>query len=320
MKAAIAKQITQTSFEGADALVFDPIATNRGTARTALAMLGFRQVTATSVFDEFVSLMANRMFDILVIDVTQDPVKTCGMVRTIRAGHAAANPFLHIILMAWKLEGDLVQHALNCGADDLITRPFSVDFLGARIRAHAELRKAFVVTSDYIGPDRRRARMPEPASNVFQVPNTLLAKAHDPAWFSEEGKTAQDHIKEALSKVDAERARKDVFQIAFLMSFLRESWTTMAPLEDDLAKVEALARDLLERVKDGDAAILTQTASLRSAAAGALSGENVAAHVDEMDRLSTALLLALSPSGDSSAITQEVAAAVATAKSRGRRG
>jgi len=76
MKAAISKQVTQTSFEGADALIFDPVATNRGTARTALAMLGFRQVTATSVFDEFASLMAERMFDIVVIDVTQYTVNT----------------------------------------------------------------------------------------------------------------------------------------------------------------------------------------------------------------------------------------------------
>jgi CheY-like chemotaxis protein len=317
MKAAIEKQMTQTSFEGADALVFDPVATNRGTARTALSMLGFRQVTATSVFDEFQSLVASRLFDLLVVDVTQDPSKMCGMVRTIRAGHAAANPFQHIILMAWKLEGDLVQHALNCGADDLITRPFSVDFLGARIRAHAELRKAFVVTSDYIGPDRRRARMPQPASNLFNVPNTLLAKAHDPAWFEDEGKSAQDKIKEAVSKVNAERARKDVFQIAFLMHFLRESWDTMAPLEDDLMKIEALTRDLVARVGEADSS--TQGAAMLAAVAGSLSGENVAAHVDEMGRLSAALLRTLSPSQDPDSLEQEVAEAVAAAKSRGRR-
>jgi len=319
MTASTAKHITQTSFENADALVFDPVATNRGTARTALSMLGFRQVTATSVFEEFESLIGGRLFDLLVLDVTDDPVRTCEMVRAIRAGRASANPFLHIVLMTWKLEGDLVPHVLNCGADDLITRPFSVDFLGARIRAHAELRKAFVVTSDYIGPDRRRARAPQPASNLFNVPNTLLAKAHDPAWFAEDGKSAEQQIKEAQAKVNAERARKVALQIAFLTHFLREAWNTMAPLDGDLAKIEALARDLIERVKDDNDAATTEAQALLAAATGALSGESVAAHVDEVDRLSKVLMRTLSPTENPEMLMQEATAAIAGAKARGRR-
>jgi tetrahydromethanopterin S-methyltransferase subunit B len=112
-----------------------------------------------------------------------------------------------------------------------------------------------------------------------------------------------------------------VFQIAFLMRFLRESWNEMAPLDDDLAKIEAIACDLAQRLQGQvDAQIHVMASSLASAATGARSGANVAAHMDEMDRLATALLHALSPSQCPTALTDDVAAAVANAKSRGRRG
>lgn len=306
------------SFENATALVFDPIPANRATTRTALGMLGFRQLTATSAFEEVQQLLRGRLFDLFVADVTHEPAKACGMVRLIREGRQGANPFMHILLMAWKLEGDLVQRALSCGADDLVTRPFSVDFLGARIKAHAEMQKQFIVTSDYIGPDRRKNRTPRGSSALIDVPNTLFAKTHQHEQPS--SSALGDDIREASIRVDAERARRDAFQIAFLLRFLRDSLTSVAPLENDLRRLEAVAKDLVDRAhgEEGEA-VQKLTTPLLEEATRALAGQDVAAHLDKMDEFAAGLLETLNPGRARPELLQDVDAAVAAVKARGRK-
>lgn len=321
MSVALAKRPNQLSFESAEAMIFDPVAANRTTTRTAMSMLGFRQVLATSVHTELNQLINGRTLDLFVADVTHEPAKTCAFVRAIREGKAGANPFMHIVLIAWKLEGEIVKGALNCGADDLVARPFSVEFLGARIRTHAEARKPFVVTSDYIGPDRRRATAARDSANLFTVPNTLYAKARDPNGAARTT-AAQEEIKVAIQVINAERARRDAFQISFLVHCLRESMGSMAPLEEDLRRVEIAAKDMIVRVEGTETAdnVGQMTTPLLEAVAGAQSGENVAGHVEKMDELSKSLLQWMYTERDPADLAKEVLAAVEIAKTRGRKG
>lgn len=318
MTAATAVQPPKLSFERAEALVFDPIPSNRTTAHTALRMLGFYQLNASSAFDEATTVLRDTMIDLFVADVTHDPASVCRLVRALRDGSIGRNPFLHIVLMTWKLEGELVEKALNCGADDLLTRPFSVDFLGARLRAHTETRKPFVITSDYIGPDRRKGRAPEAGAQLMEVPNLMLAKAQDPQWPERSARLALEAIKAGRVKVNAERVRKSAFQIAFLTHSLRDAFKAVAPLDGDLAKLEAVAKDLSARV-EGHAAemdALRLVSALRGDVAGAQSGENVATHVEQLSETAGALLEKLNPERPREALLQEVAAAFAQAKTR----
>jgi two-component system, OmpR family, phosphate regulon response regulator PhoB len=308
------------SFERAETLVFDAVPTNRGTARNALGMLGFQHLTATSAFDDVATTLSDHMFDLFIADVTHEAGRTCNLVRRIREGSVGRNPFLHIVLMTWKLEGDLVEQALNCGADDLITRPFSVDFLGARLRTHAEARKAFAITSDYIGPDRRKGRGHVAAVQLIDVPNLLLAKAQDPRWSDHSAKLAHEAIKAARGKVNGERACRSAFQLAVLVQSLRDAFKSMGPLEGDLARLEEMAKDLAMRVegRDGEMEILQLISALRGDVAGAQSGENVASHIDSMDETSASLLEKITP-GRGRDLVREAASAFAAAKARGRK-
>lgn len=318
MTVAATLQASKFSFERAETLVFDPISANRATARTALGMLGFQNLTATSVFNEVSAALGERMFDLFIADVTQEAAATCALVRSLRDGNIGRNPFLHIVLMTWKLEGELVELALNCGADDLITRPFSVDFLGARLRAHAEARKPFVITSDYIGPDRRKPRPNQQVAALFDVPNLLLAKGHDPRWSEQSAKAANEAIKAARVKVNVERVGRSAFQLAFLVQSLRESFKTVAPLEDDLARLEEVAKDLGRRVEGSpvEVEVLKLISALRGDIAGAQSGESVATHVDQMDETCATLLEKVNPGRKREDLLQEVATAFAAAKAR----
>lgn len=318
MTAASAIHASRLSFERAETLVFDPIPANRATARTALGMLGFRTVAGTSVFAEASATLGERMFDLFIADVTQEAAATCALVKSLREGNVGRNPFLHIVLMSWKLDGELVERALNCGADDLVTRPFSVDFLGARLRTHAHARKPFVITADYIGPDRRKSLANQQVATLFEVPNLLLAKSHDPRWSEQSAKAANDGIQAARTRVNVERVGRGAFQLAFLVLRVRESLKAAAPLESDLAKLEHVMKDIGKRVEGSliEADALKSISALRDDIDGARSGENVATRVDRMEGTCAGLLEKVNPDRKREDLLQEVAAAFAATKAR----
>ena len=102
------------------------------------------------------------------------------MIQQLRQGAAGYNPFIVIIVTAWEKSIALITRVVNSGADDLLLRPFSTALLGARIEAHIERRKGFVITTDYVGPDRRqRCRPRRQDVEMFDPPNSLKMKAKD---------------------------------------------------------------------------------------------------------------------------------------------
>ena len=319
--AAAVQSVTKTRFDLAEVVLFDPVPPNRSTTRTALSMVGFKQIFATSDYSEMIGTMRGRVFDLFVADITQDTAKLCDLILAMRSGKTGGNPFVHVVLMAWKLDDDLVKRALNCGADDLITRPYSVGFLTGRVKSLTELRKGFVVTSDYIGPDRRR----DPARGVgsiplFDVPNTLRMKSCINGQLGRVDAEIPPAIRDARTKINAERAKRDVFQLSVLGHFAQEALAAAQPLERDLDRLDATLKDLLQRLEttpNEPAAKLC--AELDQALAGAKAGENVADHVRKVQDLAGSLYLAANQGRTAADLKAELDKVVALIKSRGRR-
>src|SRR5205085_5550730 len=82
--AAVAQGVSKTRFDLADVLLFDPVPPNRSTTRTALGMVGFRQIFATSDFGEVIATLRGKIFDLFIADITQDTAKLCDLVMTMR--------------------------------------------------------------------------------------------------------------------------------------------------------------------------------------------------------------------------------------------
>lgn len=320
--AALATQsVNKARFDLAEVLLFDPVPPNRSTTRTALNMIGFKQIFATSDFGEMQTNLRGRHFDVFVADITQDTAKLCDLVLAMRNGRTGANPFLHVVLMAWKLDDDLVKRALNCGADDLITRPYSVGFLTGRVKSLTEARKNFVVTIDYIGPDRRR----DPArggSNIqmFDVPNTLKLRTQPDVQLVRVEGEIPNAIRDARAKINAERAKRNAFQLSVLCHFVQEALAAAQPLERDLDRLEATMKDLLQRLETSiNEAALKLCGQLDLSIVNAKGGENVAEHVNKIQELAVSLYEALHPGKTAADLKAELDKVVTLIKSRGRR-
>ena len=106
--------------------------------------------------------MQKRPPDLVLCEAQGAGDELCAAIQHLRQGGAGYNPFIVIIVTAWEKSTGLINRVVNSGADDLLLRPFSTALLGQRIEAHIDRRKGFVITTDYVGPDRRR----EPARSA----------------------------------------------------------------------------------------------------------------------------------------------------------
>jgi DNA-binding NarL/FixJ family response regulator len=170
-------------YDLAEMLVCDPVASSRAGTRSALYSLGCRRIEICGNLRDFLEALENRPPDVALCEAQVGEAELCRALRDLRHGHGY-NPFAIVIVTAWKPSAALVTQILATGADGVLARPFSTALLDQRIRAHVLQQRPFVVTDDYIGPERRSSgRHSEPLS--IARPNSLRVKL-DHAEHSEE--------------------------------------------------------------------------------------------------------------------------------------
>jgi DNA-binding response OmpR family regulator len=238
--------MSRLSFETAETLIYDPVPMNRNATRAALYSLGFRQIEAVGTLDAFWNLVRKRPPDLAMCEAQPDQ-DVCQAIQQLRVGAAGHNPFIVVIVTAWNNSNGLVEKVLNCGADDLVLRPFSTATLGARIKTHVERRKGFVITTDYVGPDRRGD--PNRFSNVelFEPPNSLQMKARDRLSADVVAQRMDAELKVACDILHSEKLRRDAFQICILWRLIQSRRPAAGTTSADIVKIKELTRTVEAR-------------------------------------------------------------------------
>ena len=113
--------------------------------------------------------------DLLIAADDVDP-KMFDTIRDIRHSRIGINPFIMISLMVRPETEGAVQRAILAGADDVLVKPVAPAKMLDRVAHVALNRQPFIVTNDYLGPERRTTAPARP-SNIRQleVVNTLKA-------------------------------------------------------------------------------------------------------------------------------------------------
>ena len=116
--------------------------------------MGLRRIEGVTSFAALERRIKDVEVSLLFLEASDEIVKISKLVKSIRLAETKANPFLPIIATLWSGATNSVAELMNCGCDDVLLRPFSVTKITERIQNLIESRKNFVVTSDYVGPDR----------------------------------------------------------------------------------------------------------------------------------------------------------------------
>lgn len=215
--------------------------------RGTLAHVGLTRTRVIADFAEIEHRLASTRPDLVICDTDFPGGDVCGLCRAVRHNDIGSNPFVPVIDIAGAPTADVVRRVIESGADDLVAKPLTADRLLERIVRLIEARRPFVVTSDYIGPDRRQGTRVNGAIPLLEVPNVLRMKA---SGDQEALANLDADIATALVLVNRERLRQCAYRVAFLTTLIsrifeqqRVRGAFITPLEELLD----LARDLARR-------------------------------------------------------------------------
>jgi CheY-like chemotaxis protein len=171
---------------------FDPNMRMRTLMRGMLLTTGFREIRECRNIQDIITLLETDAIDLLLIDIDTETDEICKIVRDVREGKLGPDPYLVIMAMTWHPEQEMIARALQTGTDDLIAKPISTKVLAERTANLVHNRRDFVVTTTYVGPDRRSPERHKPGDlPTIKVPNSLRFKAvGDPAAVADVGALA----------------------------------------------------------------------------------------------------------------------------------
>ncbi|MCC6920962.1 MAG: hypothetical protein IT548_17330 [Alphaproteobacteria bacterium] len=315
--------MNQFRYDLATVGVYDPVAMNRTGMRNVLYMLGFRDIETYATVDDLRQACSERDFDLLSLEASKPNDPAYDFIHRVRRGGIGRNPFAVIVVTTWLPESQLVRRVLDSGADDLLCRPFATNMLAERIRTHALARKGFVVTSDYVGPDRRKDAARAGGTKPIDVVNSLKLKAVDGLSGLAAQSALQIAVDDGRRAVNLERMRRAAFQIGIMAGFVlsqAESPAEGGVRRADLDKIVSTARELAAIAETEDAHQAFKTAgTVADVVRKALEGSEIAKNAQILVRLSVALQVTLSPDLNENACKAELDETLERIRARGRR-
>ncbi len=167
----------------------------------------------------------------------------------IRHQVVGTNPFLPVMALSYNPPPELVKNIIGSGVDDLVPKPVSADRLIDRIKLLIEARKPFVVTTDYVSPDRRKTSDHEDTIPRVEVPNPLRAKAIGTKDIALDQKAMAD----AIAQINLRKLERYAVQIGVLTELIAPAYESGAfdqSVKDHVDQLMYLAEDTSRRLAD----------------------------------------------------------------------
>jgi DNA-binding response OmpR family regulator len=97
--------------------------------------------------------------DMVLTNWDMSPVDGLMLLRWIRRHKDSPDRFMPILMITAFSERARVETARDMGANDILTKPFTIKGLADKITTVIVRNRQFVHTGDYFGPDRRRQQV-----------------------------------------------------------------------------------------------------------------------------------------------------------------
>ena len=140
---------------GAVTMIVDDSPFSLTLTSNALTGFGIRPTYACGTGMEAKKLLTDKPVDLLVVDTDMPDIDGFELVRWLRRSGLNPNAFSPVIMTASHIRRGRLNQARDCGANFLVTKPFSAAMLLERILWVARDNRPFLEVGDYFGPDRR---------------------------------------------------------------------------------------------------------------------------------------------------------------------
>ena len=139
---------------GAVTMVVDDSSFSAEITTSALLGFGIRTRYSCRSAPEAMQILGDAEVDLLVVDCEMPGMDGFELVQWLRRS-GPPNAFVPVIMTAAHIRRSMVNKARNCGANYIVTKPFSASSLLERIVWVARDNRPFLEVGDYFGPDRR---------------------------------------------------------------------------------------------------------------------------------------------------------------------
>ncbi len=278
------------------AFVGEPDDVSRQELCQILNHAGLKQVSAYPDLATLRTLIAQTPPDLIIVADDLDPA-VFDFIRDIRHNRLGANPFVLITTLVAPDHVDAVKKAMQAGTDDIIIKPVKEEQLLQRLKRVTMNRAAFVVTSDYLGPDRRARSRPS-AIRRINVLNTMLEKA---SGRDVDAANIQEAVDGSMNEVLQARLDSHGYRLGFVCNLVVEAYQNNQITPDVEAKLRVLvelladAAKTAERLEDQQLALLTGSLSRDVAKIADHYLEPTPKDIGLLQKLSRAVVLAVKP-------------------------
>lgn len=170
------KKFHKEDLEVVDIYLAEPNEYVREGLRAMMRGEGLRRTRTFTRLSDMVTAIKEAPPDLLIAASSLDST-LFDTVRDIRHSRIGRNPFIMITIMADAGNDSAIKQSIMAGADDVLIKPVSPGKMLDRV-AHVTMNRVpFVVTGDYLGPERRGPNDHRP-SNIrrIEVLNTMRSK------------------------------------------------------------------------------------------------------------------------------------------------
>jgi DNA-binding response OmpR family regulator len=244
--------MAETAFQGVNGILADRDKGFRHTLYSMLRPMGFMTLAHTDNLDEIRDAVSENRVDLVVADVNVGEERLLELVRRLRHQEIGVNPFIVVIVLAADPHPETVHRIIDSGTDALLVKPVAAGALIDRLKYLSANRKGFVVTTDYVGPDRRSA--PRPGTQqipLIAVPNPLSSADRS------DGNAYHKAIEAAIREINEQKVQRHAFQIGYLVNRIAPAYLMGDPVDDiraDLERLLMVADDLVRRLPDSQCA------------------------------------------------------------------
>jgi len=170
------KKFDKDKLTDVDIYLGEPNEQVRESMRAMMRGEGLRRTRTFSRIDDMVNALKEAPPDLLIAATDIGPA-LFDVIRDIRHFRIGRNPFMMITLMVRGEDDEAVKRALLAGADDVLIKPVSPGKMLERVAHITMNRLPFIVTTDYVGPERRKPTAERPSKiKLLNVVNTLKNK------------------------------------------------------------------------------------------------------------------------------------------------
>ena len=285
----------------------------RAGLKGVLSHYGFRNILDAQTVKGLEEVIRIASPDMILCDIDMEGGDVCKLIRRLRHNEVGQNPFSSVILFIEEPNADTVRRAAEAGIDDLQVKPVVAQNVINRFEYLIEKRKPFVVTTDYVGPDRRKShRAGTMEIPLVHVPNTLASKAK--GKFNP--RLVNDEIQKALWNVNAQKIERHVFQVGYLLERILPAYKDGAINRESLGMVVRLVKvseDIVDRLEDSDFGHISDLAGTLATVARSLWESGTDPKIKDLEllpELSAALSATFNMDATSSSVVQKIKSSV----------